>query len=164
MNNVFISIGSNIGARHRYLKESIECLKARIDTTVEKVSSIYETEPVGYTDQGNFLNVVIQIHTSLSAEDLLAVCQEIEQTLGRQRTIRWGPRTVDLDILLYNQEKIETEDLIVPHPRMAERAFVLIPLVEIAPEIQNPLNGERYSERLEEQDTGVKLWTEGKPL
>lgn len=164
MNDVFISIGSNIGERHRYLKESIELLKDRADTTVEQVSSIYETEPVGYTDQANFLNVVILIRTSLSAGDLLDVCQGIEQTLGRERTIRWGPRTVDLDILLYNQEKIEKEDLIVPHPRMAERAFVLIPLLEIAPDIKSPVTGEPYSERAEIHDAGVTVWSEKKAL
>ncbi len=162
MNEAFISIGSNIGERHQYLYEAIDALNSRTDTTVEKVSSIYETAPVGYTDQANFLNVVISIHTSLSAKHLLAACQHIEQELGRKRTIRWGPRTVDLDILLYNQEKIITEHLIVPHPRMAERAFVLVPLLEIAPDIKDPVEGRLYAEKEAVHDEGVNIWKETK--
>lgn len=158
MNRAFISIGSNIGERHQYLQDAIEALNSRSDTTIEKVSSIYETEPVGYTDQASFLNVVISINTSLSAEQLLIACQQIEQELGRERTIRWGPRTVDLDILLYNEEIIETEVLIVPHPRMAERSFVLIPLLEIAPDIKNPITKKLYSENEAIHDQGVVLW------
>lgn len=158
MNRAFISIGSNIGERHQYLKGAIEALNNRLDTTVEKVSSIYETEPVGYTDQASFLNVVISVKTALSAEQLLTACQQIEQALGRERTIRWGPRTVDLDILLYNEEIIETEVLIVPHPRMAERSFVLIPLLEIAPGIKDPITKEFYSESETVDDQGVVLW------
>lgn len=158
MIEAFISIGSNIGEREMYLEEAVKALRERKDTVVEKVSSIYETAPVGYTDQADFLNIVIAIQTTLSAGDLLKVCQGIEQELGRKRTIRWGPRTVDLDILLYNEEKIETETLIVPHPRMAERAFVLIPLVEIAPTKVNPLNGELYSQEEAVHEEGVKIW------
>lgn len=158
MNEAFISIGSNIGERHVYIEGAIQALGERTDTMVEKVSSVYETAPVGYTDQADFLNVVIYIRTELSAADLLITCQDIEQALGRERTIRWGPRTVDLDILLYNQEQIETETLIVPHPRMAERAFVLIPLVEISPDIVNPVSGKLYSTEEAVEDTGVNIW------
>ena len=160
MNGAFISIGSNIGARNVYLEEAVQALNERLDTTVEKVSSIYETAPVGYTDQADFLNIVVLIQTTLSAEDLLAACQQIEQNLGRERTIRWGPRTVDLDILLYNEEEIATETLIVPHPRMAERAFVLIPLLEIAPGIVDPVSGKCYSEAEAVRDKGVNVWQE----
>ena len=101
--------------------------------SVEELSSIYETDPVGYTNQACFLNAVIKITTSLKSEELLQTCLFIESQLGRKREIRWGPRTLDLDILLYNQENIETESLIVPHPRMQERAFVIIPLMELDP-------------------------------
>lgn len=162
MNKAFISIGSNIGERDQYLAEAIASLNNRADTTVEKVSSIYETAPVGYTNQANFLNVVILIETSLSAEDLLVACQKIEQELGRKRTIRWGPRTVDLDILLYNEKSIESERLIIPHPRMAERGFVLIPLLEIEPDIIDPIEGRPYSERKAVYDEGVNIWKEEK--
>ncbi len=158
MNKAFISIGSNIGEREIYLEEAVKALSDREDTKVESISSIYETAPVGYTDQADFLNIVIGIETTLTASDLLSVCQGIEQELGRKRVIRWGPRTVDLDILLYNEEKIETESLIVPHPRMAERAFVLIPLLEIAPDQVNPLNGQLYSEEAAVQEEGVQIW------
>lgn len=158
MNKVFISIGSNIGEREVYLGEAVKALNDREDTTVESVSSIYETAPVGYTDQADFLNIVIAIETTLTAVDLLSVCQEIEQELGRKRIIRWGPRTVDLDILLYNEEKIVTENLIVPHPRMAERAFVLIPLLEIEPNQVNPLSGKPYSEEKAVHEEGVQIW------
>lgn len=159
MSDAFISIGSNIGDRAHYLRESMNLLNSREDTVVEKVSSIYETEPVGYTNQASFLNVVIQIRTALTAENLLAACQEIEQKLGRERTIRWGPRTVDLDILLYNEEKIETANLSVPHPRMAERAFVLVPLLEIAPNVKSPITGELYAKRQEVHEADVNVWS-----
>lgn len=160
MNEAFISIGSNIGERNTYLKQAVQALNDRTDTTVEKVSSIYETAPVGYVDQADFLNIVISIQTMLSAQGLLGVCQEIEQELGRERTIRWGPRTVDLDILLYNQDNIETEDLVVPHPRMAERAFVLIPLLEIAPNAMHPVSKKAYVEEEAVRDDSVQVWSE----
>lgn len=98
---------------------------------VVSTSSIYETDPVGYEDQDKFLNMVIKVNTSLGPFELLDTCLDIEQKLGRKREIKWGPRTIDLDILLYNNENIETENLTVPHPRMKERAFVMIPLMEI---------------------------------
>ncbi|WP_075526382.1 2-amino-4-hydroxy-6-hydroxymethyldihydropteridine diphosphokinase [Sporosarcina ureilytica] len=158
MNEAFISIGSNIGERHIYLQSAIQALDELDTVSVEKVSSIYETEPVGYTEQADFLNVVVFIKTELSAHELLTICQQIEQGLGRERTIRWGPRTLDLDILLYNQDNIETENLIVPHPRMDERAFVLIPLLEIVPDVVHPVSGKRFSEEGAAYDDGVQIW------
>lgn len=159
MNEAFISIGSNIGERDAYLKQAVQSLNERVDTTVIKTSSIYETEPVGYTDQADFLNIVVAIRTTLSAQGLLMVCQEVEQVLGRERTIRWGPRTVDLDILLYNQDNIETENLVIPHPRMSERAFVLIPLLEIAPSAVHPVSRKAYREEAAVQDDSVQIWS-----
>lgn len=160
MKNAFISIGSNIGNRFQHLKDSIQALHSHDGVSVVSVSSIYETAPVGYTDQADFLNVVISVSTELDAHELLATCQEIEHELGRVRDIRWGPRTVDLDILLYNHEDIETERLIVPHPRMHERAFVLIPLLEIAPTVVHPVTGSPYSEEAAVHDDGVRFWQE----
>jgi 2-amino-4-hydroxy-6-hydroxymethyldihydropteridine diphosphokinase len=122
------------------------------------VSSVYETAPVGYTDQADFLNLVVKIEMDISAHELLEVCQKIEQGLGRERTIRWGPRTADLDILLYNNDNIAVEKLTVPHPRMQERAFVLIPLLEIEPSIAHPVTGRQFSEEAAVQDSGVVLW------
>ncbi|WP_433746173.1 2-amino-4-hydroxy-6-hydroxymethyldihydropteridine diphosphokinase [Falsibacillus pallidus] len=157
-NQAYLSLGSNIGAREAYLQKAIHSLHVHPEIRVEKISSIYETDPVGYTDQGNFLNMAIQVETSLTAEQLLSACLETELELGRKRDIKWGPRTIDLDILLYNNENIETEKLIIPHPRMAERAFVLIPLLEINPE---PLrNGAPFTQVLNEipDKEGVRLW------
>lgn len=158
MRKAFISIGSNIGDRLKHLKEAVRALHSHEGISVLSVSSIYETEPVGYSDQADFLNLATGIETELSAHELLAVCQEIERELGRVRDVRWGPRTVDLDILLYNNDLIETEDLVVPHPRMHERAFVLIPLLEIAPAIGHPVTSKLYSEEVAVRDNGVVLW------
>ncbi|MEN1966437.1 2-amino-4-hydroxy-6-hydroxymethyldihydropteridine diphosphokinase [Lentibacillus sp. N15] len=135
MTKAYIALGSNIEPRDHYLTEAITLLKKEELVTVKRQSSVYETKPVGYTEQADFLNMVIQADTTLSATALLDVCQSIEQKLGRKREIRFGPRTVDLDILLYDDEQIESERLIIPHPRMHERAFVLIPLAEIAPDL-----------------------------
>ena len=158
MRRAFISIGSNIGDRLDHLKGAIRALHSHEGISVLSVSSIYETAPVGYTEQADFLNLAIGLETELGAHELLAVCQEIEQELGRVRDIRWGPRTVDLDILLYNNEVIVAEDLEVPHPRMHERSFVLIPLLEITPAIGHPATGKLYSEEVSVHEDGVVLW------
>lgn len=139
MNIAYLSIGSNIGDRLYHLTEAVRALHSHDSIIVTSVSSIYETAPVGFTDQADFLNMAVCIETGLAAQGLLEVCQKIEQGLGRIRDIRWGPRTADLDILLYNNDDIETENLVVPHPRMFERAFVLIPLLEIAPLMVDPM-------------------------
>ena len=157
MNRAFISIGSNIGERLLHLKNAVRALHSHESVVVLSVSSVYETAPVGYTDQADFLNIVIEVRTTLDAYNLLTVCQEIEHELGRVRTIRWGPRKVDLDILLYNNDTIKAENLIIPHPRMHERAFVLIPLLEIAPEVVHPDTGRLYSEEAAVHDRGVLL-------
>lgn len=131
MHSVYLALGSNIEPREHYLKEAIRLLNVE-DVQVVLASSIYETEPVGYTDQSEFLNMVVEARTKLSPFELLETCQRIEKQLGRKREIRWGPRTVDIDILLYNNEVVESEGLTIPHPRMHERGFVLVPLHEIA--------------------------------
>lgn len=159
MNTAYISIGSNIGDRLCYLVEAVRALHSHKVVTVTAASSIYETAPVGFTNQADFLNMVISVETDLSARGLLEVCQKIEHELGRTRDIRWGPRTVDLDILLYNNDKIETENLFVPHPRMHERAFVLIPLLEIAPLAAHPTaEAKLFAEEAAVRDEGVILW------
>lgn len=136
MNDSFLSLGSNMGNRLDMLKGAVQLLMDHPSIRVVAISSLYETDPVGFTDQDPFLNMVVRLRTELSALALLDACQEIEQKLNRERLIRWGPRTIDLDILLYNQENIKTERLIVPHPRMHERAFVLIPLLEVNPSLE----------------------------
>jgi 2-amino-4-hydroxy-6-hydroxymethyldihydropteridine diphosphokinase len=137
-NTAFISLGSNMGDRYQYLRQAIDLLSSDSKIELVNASSVYETDPVGYEEQDLFLNMVIELRTDLLSEELLAVCNRIEQRLGRKREIKWGPRTIDLDILLYNQENIETEKLVVPHPRMRERAFVMVPLLEICPNIRIP--------------------------
>lgn len=132
MNQAFIALGTNIEPRLGHLKKALLMLGDNKDIIIKQESSIYETAPVGYTEQADFLNMVVEVKTSLSPFELLDVCQEIESRLGRERVIRFGPRTIDLDILLYNQENIEAERLSIPHERMHERAFVLVPLAEIA--------------------------------
>ena len=134
----FLSLGSNMGDRIEFLEEALKNLDDNYPIEVVNVSSIYETDPVGYEDQDLFLNMVAQINTDLSPIELLDACLKIETELGRKREIRWGPRTIDLDILLYNEENMITERLVIPHPRMHERSFVIIPLLEICPNIILP--------------------------
>ena len=117
-NTAYIALGSNIGKKETYLKEAVKKLHEHPGVQVESISSIYETTPVGYENQDDFLNMAVKISTSLRPEELLSLTQNIEQELGRTREVRWGPRTADLDILLYKRENIETEQLVVPHPRM----------------------------------------------
>lgn len=136
MNNIaYISLGTNQGNRERFLKSAIKMLENHPQIALSDVSSIYETEPVGFTEQPKFLNMVVKLTTSLSAFELLELTQKIENELGRKRVIHWGPRTIDLDILLYNNDNIKSEQLSVPHPRMFERAFVIIPMLEIDHEL-----------------------------
>lgn len=156
-NHAYIALGSNIEDRFQHLEGAISHLNKHRYIKLVNISSIYETDPVGYTDQSPFLNMVISVMTDLSPEELLTECLKIEAELGRKREIRWGPRTIDLDILLYNQENIETERLIVPHPRMQERAFVLIPLLEIASDLSAPWLGDINIVELQEKE-GVRLW------
>lgn len=125
-------MGTNIEPRKDYIDQAIHLLKEEVKIKLTKVSSIYETEPVGFLDQADFLNLVLEVETELTAEELLDVCQEIERTLGRERRIKDGPRTIDLDILFYENKTIHTNRLTIPHPRMHLRAFVLVPFQEIA--------------------------------
>ncbi|MEC0282528.1 2-amino-4-hydroxy-6-hydroxymethyldihydropteridine diphosphokinase [Terribacillus saccharophilus] len=160
MKQAWIALGSNIAPRETYLQQAIQMLSEHEEIKLNQVSTVYETEPVGYENQDQFLNLVAEVETSLDPMELLRICQKIEQELGRKRIIRWGPRTVDLDILLYSTENMNVEELILPHPRMHERAFVLVPLAEIAPELL--LKDKRVQEWLDTlpaQDVqGVRSW------
>lgn len=164
MATYYIGVGSNISPREKYLRGGIETLEEHPAIKVTKRSSIYETDPVGYTDQPSFLNMVIQVETLLIPKHLYAICMGIEGDFARERTIRWGPRTLDLDILLYSEENIKSDRLIIPHPRMHERPFVLIPLLELAPpeEEWTSLSGKTISELVDElpdkEKQGVKKW------
>ncbi|MGO3381557.1 2-amino-4-hydroxy-6-hydroxymethyldihydropteridine diphosphokinase [Loigolactobacillus coryniformis] len=131
MHQVYLSIGSNIGDRKAQLQQAIAALQADSAIDVVRVSSIYETAPVGGVVQDDFYNCAVYLETSLSATELLQRIQQIEQNQKRRRLIHWGPRTIDLDILWYDDVVIQTADLTIPHPEMAKRAFVLVPLQEI---------------------------------
>src|SRR4051812_24551626 len=156
----FISLGSNMGNRFTLLEEALTSLQTGYPIELVNISSIYETDPVGYENQNCFLNMVAQIRTSLKPEELLAACLQTEKKLGRKREIRWGPRTIDLDILLYNDENMITERLVIPHPRMHERSFVMIPLLEICPDITLPAMKQplcELADQLSDRE-GVRIW------
>ncbi|MUV38049.1 2-amino-4-hydroxy-6-hydroxymethyldihydropteridine diphosphokinase [Lentibacillus sp. JNUCC-1] len=145
MTGIYIALGTNIEPRETYLKEALQLLQHHSAITVAEQSSIYETAPVGYTDQAYFLNMAVKIETSLEPVQLLEACQAIENELGRKRTIRFGPRTIDVDIILYHDLTVHTDRLTIPHPRMHERAFVLVPLTELSPDIYVPGFEQRVS-------------------
>ena len=142
----YIGIGSNIEDRDKNLNRAIEMLRMVKDVEVTAVSTYINTTPVGYTDQPDFLNAAVEVKTTLSAKELLEICKYIEKELKRERIIRWGPRTIDLDILLYGDLSQDEEALTIPHPRMHEREFVLKPLNEIAPQAFHPVLKQTISE------------------
>lgn len=132
MTLVYLSLGSNIGDRKKYLSDAISQLEALDQTELLAVSSFYQTKAWGNTNQDDFFNCVVALRTSLDPYILLDLCQQIEINLERVRYEHWGPRTIDIDILFYGQLEIRTENLCIPHPYVYERAFVLVPLLEIA--------------------------------
>lgn len=137
----FVGLGSNLGEREALVRQALDELGALPDTTLILVSSLYDTEPVGEIEQPRFLNAVAMLDTELTARQLLWNLQRIEARLGRVRTQRWGPRTMDLDLLLYGDLVIEEADLQLPHPELGNRAFVLVPLVELDPLLTHPVSG-----------------------
>lgn len=146
--DVYVALGSNMGDKMQYLLEAVEKLDSRKDCKVRKVSSIIETEPYGVTCQDKFLNAVLKMDTLLNPEELLEVLQKIETEANRVRTLRWGPRTLDLDILFYDEEIVEEEHLCVPHVDLHNRLFVLKPLAEIAPYKRHPVYGKTIQEMI----------------
>lgn len=142
MGHVTIGIGSNLGDREFLIRKAVDALRDLPQTKVIQVSSLYDTEPVGEADQPPFLNAVAAIETELPARELLWHLLLIEKRMGRVRARRWGPRPIDLDVLFYDDQIIDEPDLTVPHPEAHRRAFVLMPLAELAPDFKHPVTGE----------------------
>lgn len=147
---VYLALGANLGDRQANLLQAIQAICTF--ASVECLSSFYETRPVGYLDQPDFLNMACQIKTELPPQELLASLKQIERQMGRQSSFRNAPRPIDIDILLYDDLILKTRGLTIPHPRMSERAFVLVPLAEIAPDIVHPVSKLTISELLQRVD------------
>lgn len=155
---VYLGLGSNLGNRQGNLDKALDLLSQRM--VLKAVSSIYDTEPFGVEEQPRFLNLVCQVSTRLAPQELLMLTQGIELKLGRKPKTHNRPRAIDIDILFYGDKVIETPDLVIPHPRLTERAFVLIPLDEIAPDFVHPVNGKTVRELRDgvTEKQGVLKW------
>jgi 2-amino-4-hydroxy-6-hydroxymethyldihydropteridine diphosphokinase len=155
---VWLSLGSNVGDRKHTIECALEALGQNSDITLRKFSSLYETEPWGLSDQPKFYNLAVEIETALKPLELLNTTKLIEHQLGRKPGPKWGPRVLDIDIVLWGTEVLDTPDLTIPHPRFRERAFVLVPLYEIADSIVDPQTGQCVEEmhRNVEGKTGVE--------
>ena len=149
----YLGIGSNLGDRVEHLQSAVDQLAAARGVTVVAVSPVYETAPVGGPDQPDYLNAGVEVDTTCSARELLDLAHAIEAAAARVRTVRWGPRTLDVDVLLVADERIDEPDLTVPHPRMSERAFVVVPLADLDPTWRDRIPTDHASVR----PTGVTL-------
>lgn len=151
----YLGLGSNLGNRSRNLARALGHIARRM--CLDKQSSVYETEPVGNTDQPKFLNQVCEVKTMLSPEALLVFTQGVEQKMGRPAShAKDSPRTIDIDILFYTDQVLVSPGLVIPHPRLSQRAFVLVPLNEIAPELIDPVSGKTITELLKEVPSGSR--------
>jgi 2-amino-4-hydroxy-6-hydroxymethyldihydropteridine diphosphokinase len=156
---VYLSLGSNLGDRKSYLESVQSGLPP--DVLVRQASSFYETEPWGYSFQPEFLNQVLLVETHLTARELLNYIKDLEAKIGREPSFRYGPRLVDIDIIMYGDQIIQEPDLKIPHPRFQDRAFVLVPLAEISPELMIPGTENTVMDLLKEIDlSGVHLYQE----
>ncbi len=159
MTIVYLSLGTNLGDRLSHMNAALDSLPPDVEIT--KRSPVYETPAWGYEDQGPFLNMAIEGQTELEPLALLARIKQLETDLGRRPSFRWGPRIIDIDILFYDEEVLDTPELTVPHPRLQERAFVLVPLADIAPDWTHPVLNETVRQMLEQVDArGIKPFEE----
>jgi len=142
MSKVFVGVGSNLGDREFLIRKAIEAMRDLPRTLVVRVSSLYDTDPVGEVDQPAFLNAAVWLETTLEPRELLWQLLLIEKRMGRVRSQRWGPRPIDLDLLFYGEETVDEPDLKIPHPEAHRRAFVLLPLLELDPDFVHPTTGE----------------------
>ncbi len=149
----FIGLGSNLGERETTVREALEQISQLTDTTLVRVSSLYDSEAMGPEEQPDFVNAVAQVETGLSARQLLWNLLLIEKRLGRARSQKWGPRTIDLDLLLFGDQVIDDDDLSVPHPEITRRSFVLAPLAELEPGLIHPLTGQSVTVHLSQLHT-----------
>ena len=151
MSRVFLGLGTNLGDRRQNLSRAIAALSARV--RLLRQSSVYETKAWGFTDQADFLNQVIEIETDLTPLRLLNFIKKTETALGRVQNFRWGPRLIDIDILFFDNLVRSTQKLQIPHPRISERAFVLVPMAELEPDFVHPVLNETIRELLNKTDT-----------
>lgn len=157
MVTAFIGMGSNVGDRTGFCRRAVAALEEVPGVKLETVSGLYETSPVGGPPQRSFVNLVVRVFTDLEARELLDACKSLESRLGRgPNDARWGPRVMDLDILLFGEEKVSEPGLKVPHPRIRERRFVLVPLLEIDPDLTDPW-GDPYATSLHDAEGEVRL-------
>ncbi len=159
MHLAYIGFGSNIGDRLSYIQNAINSLSEVEEIALKQISSLYKTAPVGYETQADFLNGIVAINTCLAPHNLLYTLKDIETTVGRQHCTRWGPREIDMDVLIYGDLILRTPDLVIPHPEMHLRRFVLAPLAEIAPDLVHPVFKESIQtllSRLEDDKSVVK--------
>jgi len=156
---VYLGLGSNLGDKVNNCLRALEDLSSSGQNYIQAISSLYKTKPIGYREQDWFINCVAEVITHLSPRSLLQLLHGIEERMGRRKTFQWGPRVIDLDILLYGAEVIEERGLVIPHPRLHKRGFVLIPLAELAPDLIHPILKKTVKELLEGvEERGVEFY------
>jgi len=148
---VYLGLGTNLGDRHANLQAALQALEPKVKLTAQ--SPVYQTPPWGYTEQAEFLNMVVSAETDLKPRALLRYLKKIEKQVGRTASFRWGPREIDIDILFYDDLVLHSRKLTIPHPRIQQRAFMLVPLTDLAPEFRHPLTGKTIRQHLAEVDS-----------